>query len=447
MEPLQKKTILKWIVWIALFVLLGILASGYYKKLLYGRDHTITIGVFSDSYWEVQNGYSYRILDDAIAAFEKEHPGVKVEYTSGVMKKDYSKWLAGHLVKGDAPDVFFVLKSDFNELSETGALMDLSEFMDRDQKFHADGYYQAALLSGKYLDTQYALPYECAPKLMFVNKTILNQEGISMPAEDWTWDDFYELCAKVTKDTDGDGVIDQFGLTGYSWKDAFRENGVSIFTEDGSSCNLLGEDIEAAIHHIERLNDLSNGYSVTAKDFDHGNVAFMPMLFSEYRAYKSYPLSIKKYSGFEWECVAMPAGPDGDNVSTLDTLLLGMNANTAHEQLAWEFMKQLTTDTDIQSEIFDYSEGVSVLKEVTESDETRIVLERAAGENVTMNPKVLGDVLDHAVVEPAFHNYDLALQQVDQMMQDIIGGDQNISMELIISNRKINQYLKDMQSN
>ena len=63
-----------------------------------------------------------------------------------------------------------------------------------------------------------------------------------------------------------------------------------------------------------------------------------------------------------------------------------------------------------------------------------------------MNTEVLGNVLDHAEVEPAFRNYDMALQQVDSLMRDIIDGNQNISMELIVSNRKINQYLNDMQS-
>ena len=41
-----------------------------------------------------------------------------------------------------------------------------------------------------------------------------------MPEKRLTWNDFYEICSKVTKDTDGDGEIDQFGEVGYSWRDA-----------------------------------------------------------------------------------------------------------------------------------------------------------------------------------------------------------------------------------
>lgn len=445
MERLKSKAAARWIILILLFVVLGMIGIRVPEKIQIKKDKTITIGVFSDSYWDVQNGYSYKIIDDAIAIFEDEHPGVKVEYVSGIIKDDYSEWLAEQLLKGDAPDVFFVLEKDFNDFSQIGALKNLNQVIEKDPDFLTDSFYKTTYESGKYLNTQYALPYECAPKLMFVNKTILKNEGIDMPKKDWTWEDFYRLCQNVTKDTDQDGTIDQFGVAGYSWEDAFYENGVSLFDAEGTVCNLNSDNVEEAIRFIEQLNDLTNGYDVTAKDFDNGNVACMPMLFSEYRAYKSYPLSIKKYSGFEWECVEMPAGPQGENCSEIETLLLGMNAMTANESLAWEFMKFLTTDTRVQSEIFDYSEGVSVLKEVTQSDETRIVLESAAGENVTMNTTVLSDVIDNTVVEPAFRNYDLVIEQVNRVVEEIVAGNKNISMELIVSNRKINQYLKDLQ--
>ena len=63
--------------------------SGTYKDFIQEKSNVVTIGVFSDSYWEVQNGYSYHILEDAIKLFEENNPGIKVEYTSGILKKDY----------------------------------------------------------------------------------------------------------------------------------------------------------------------------------------------------------------------------------------------------------------------------------------------------------------------------------------------------------------------
>ena len=141
----------------------------------------------------------------------------------------------------------------------------------------------------------------------------------------------------------------------------------------------------------------------------------------------------------------MPAGPSGENCSELDTLLVGMNAETTQEKLAWDFIKLLSGDARIQEEIFDYSEGVSVLKRVTESEETELVLEQDSGEHVNMNTKILHDVLEHAVTSPTFRGYEEAMDQVDRAVQSVMDDNKNISMDLIVKNREINKYLKNMQ--
>lgn len=413
------------------------------SKISVQRERTVTIGCFSDSYWEVPNGYSYQILEDAIRLFEDRYPGVKVEYVSGILKEDYSEWLSGQILSGTAPDLFFVLGEDFNDFVQTGILKDLTPLLRADEQFQQEGFFSSALEYGKYEKRQYSLPYECAPKLMFVNKSILNREGLELPKEQWTWDDFYEICKKVTKDTDGNGTTDQFGAVNYTWEEAFESNGVSVFNQDGTECFLTGDGAEEALVFIDQLKELNGGYHVTEKDFDLGNVVFQPMSFSQFRAYKPYPLSVKKYSGFEWECIPMPAGPRGENISTLDTLLLAMNEKTKNADDAWEFMKILTCDAQIQSEIFRYSEGVSVLRSVTESDETlQQLIDNSEGvEN--LNVRILSDAVEHAVVGPKFRNLEGAKAEVDKAVDAITGANISISMEQIIWNREVNQYLEN----
>ena len=93
-----------------------------------------------------------------------------------------------------------------------------------------------------------------------------------------------------------------------------------------------------------KLEELNKGQSVNSAMFDKGMVAFCPMKFSEYRTYKPYPWRVKKYTNFEWDCIPMPAGPKGDNVSQLDTLSMGISASSSHKKLAWEFLKSLCYD-------------------------------------------------------------------------------------------------------
>lgn len=426
-----------------LLAALALMGSG--RRSGTGREDVITVGVFSDSYWEVQNGYSYRILEDAIALFEERREGVRVEYVSGILKEDYPEWLAEQMILGKTPDVFLVFGGNFHDMAEIGALKDLGDFMGQDGSFSTGEFYSSALACGEYAGKQYALPYECAPKLMFVNKTILDAEGIGIPEEDWTWEEFYGICKAVTKDTDGNGTLDQFGSVGYTWSEAFDSNGVELFDQNGTECYLTDERVREAIVFLEKLEGLYGGYHVTDRDFDLGRVAFKPMLFSQYRAYKPYPLSIKKYSGFEWEYISMPSGSSGENIGKLDTLLVAMWENTPNETYAWEFMKLLTSEERIQSEIFTYSEGVSVLRKVTESDETLKRLIDSSGEGSGLRLKALSDAVEHAVAASGFRNYGEAVAEVDKAVNSIMDGNANISMEQIIWNREINNFLKEQR--
>ena len=422
----------------ALFII-----TGQVRRIRNSKETVLTLGVFSDSYWGVQSGYANKIIDDAISRFEAEHPGVKVQYESGIMKTDYSEWLSEQMMKDTEPDVFFVPEGDFSTFAQINALKNLNDLIKEDDSFEPEAFYKTAYEYGRFGGKQYALPFECAPNMMFVNKTILDGEKIDLPAEDWTWEDFYRICRMVTRDTDGTGIIDQFGTVNYSWIDAFDANGVELFDRTGKSCDFTVREIGDAIAFLEKLGALGSGNSLSERNFSQGNVVFQPMLFSEYRAYKSQEMSFKKYSGFEWDCVTMPAGPSGDNYSRLDTLSIAMSENTTQKEMAWEFMKLLTTDPQIQSEIFEYSAGISVLPEVTRSEETRRRITQSTG--TEFNLDILESAMEKSVTRTRFRGFDNAQEEVGLAVRSILESNSNIQMEQIIWNRTINNYLKNMQ--
>ena len=62
--------------------------------------------------------------------------------------------------------------------------------MKQDPEVDLSGFYPAALQAGADKGKQYALPLECVPQMMFINKTLLQKEHIRIPDNDWTWDEF-----------------------------------------------------------------------------------------------------------------------------------------------------------------------------------------------------------------------------------------------------------------
>ena len=407
------------------------------------KETILEFGMITGSNWDVANANSFVIIDQAIERFETEHPGVKIHYYSGVRKDDYSEWFSRKLLAGKEPDVFMVLGTDFNQFSSMGVMKNLEPLMEKDPDFDEEKYFSSSLRSGQYGEVQYALPYETVPTLMFVNKTLLAKEGIAMPNPDWNWDTMYSICQKTTKDLDGDGVLDQFGCYNFGWMDAVYSNGGEIFAADGKASNFTDEKVVESIQFVRRLNDLYQGQKVTQEDFNAGNVVFMPLTFAEYRTYKTYPYKIKRYANFQWDCITMPAGYQGGNLSQVDSLLIGISAHTKHEQLAWEFLKLLTYDEKIQTEIFRSSQGASVLKKVTESKEMESIVQEDMEESDTViSGRLLGRIIEEGQIEPQFKRYEQALALADSEIGQILENDETIDSSLKILQRSVNSYLQ-----
>lgn len=409
------------------------------------RDNEIVLefGMFTGSNWDVANANSFVIIDEAIERFEAEHPGVKIHYYSGVRKDDYSEWFSRKILSGEQPDVFMVLGTDFNQFTSLGILKNLEGLIAQDKEFESDRYFSSALAIGQYENTQYALPYETVPTLMFVNKTLLMKENIEIPDPDWSWNELYEICRKVTKDLDGDGMLDQFGIYNYDWMDAVYSNGVELFAANGQESWFSNTKMVDSVKFIRQLNELNQGQKVEQEDFNGGNVAFMPLTFAEYRTYKTYPYKIKRYANFQWDCITMPSGPEGGNSSRVDALLMGISANTKYEKLAWEFLKLLTYDEEIQTDIYRYSQGASVLKSVTQSEEMENIVQEDMEEGDTViSGYLLGRVIEEGHIESQFKKYEQAMALADSEISSILENAKTVESSLKILQRTINNYLK-----
>ena len=405
----MKKRLWKWTVAVLLVLITCLYLAGRAEK----KETVITIGVYSGSYWNTPNGNCYHILDEAISLFEEAHPGVKVEYVSGIPADDYSEWLAGQILMGTEPDLYFVLPEDFDLLVSSGALAQLDERIAEDPEFDTSLYYEPCLRSGQSEGRQYALPHESVPTIMFVNKTLLEANGIDMPDNDWTWEDFYNICEQVTNVD-----LHQYGVYGYSWLDAIYSNGASLFSDNGRNCYLADGKVLEAIQFAWRLSELNGGYNVTSRDFDVGRVAFCPLLYSEYRAYQPYPWRVKKYSAFQWDCVSMPAGPSGSNISELHTMMLGISSRTRHEDLAWELCKLLSMDEDVQRKLYTHSHGISPLSAVAEDPELLLQIHHDIPEGSGFSPDMIHQIMSNAVVVPKFDAYNQALIMVESAIQE-----------------------------
>ena len=402
----------------------------------------LRIAVFSGSNWDVPEADSYELLDEAIASFEKGHPEVEIEYISGIPKDSYEEWLAQLVLDDCQPDILFVPSELFVTLAEHQFLQPLNTFTEKETAFSENLYYSASLQAGMLGEQLYALPYLSVPELMFVNKTILNEAGYDVPDEDWTWEDFYEIVKGVTRDTDKDGEYDSFGVCGYQWRQAAYTNNAQFYDEEADSVNLSSKQMIDTVSYLRRIYDICDQSDVTSAMFDEGQVAFEPMDYSDYRTYMPYPWRVKKFSGFDWECLPFPSGEEGSNVSAIDTLMVAMSSKCSHKELAWEFMFYLSSDEEYQKQAALKLPAVSVLPSVMKDKDVIEELQRDIPGTSSFDMNVLDTVMRQGRCVRTTQDYEQIMQSADATISELCHNQQDIENELIRLEQSINSFLK-----
>ena len=103
----------------------------------------------------------------------------------------------------------------------------------------------------------YAMPYAFVMSVLHYNKDMFDAAGVAYPTDDWTWDELLEAAKALTKDFDGDGKIDQWGLyfkPDYYVLDAMiYAFGGRVLSEDLTQVMLDSDEAEAAVQFLVDL--------------------------------------------------------------------------------------------------------------------------------------------------------------------------------------------------
>lgn len=398
-----------------------------------GRQ-TITLGIFAGSAWQVNESVGYELLDAMIDRFENEHPGVTVEYESGIRVGDYESWLNDRIIMGDVPDVFVVMDQNFGKYASLGLLKNLDPYIRSDDQIQESMFFAAAWEQSTFHYSQYALPYLMNPQMMFVNVSLLKKEGLDVPDTAWTLDDFEAIAKAATKDTDGDGVIDQYGCAGYGWLDLADAYGLSVFDDGGTSIDLT--NARAVLEQYARLHQYMGGSQDRDTLLDAGKTIFAPMSYAEFITYNTYPWKIKKYTDFEWICIPMPKSMAAQPRYMGESLLVAMNSECRHGNLAWDLMKMFCADKESQKALLSGCQGFTSLQL---DDSSYSLLEEASGLSI----KPVQTILQQNGRKASFPQYEQARQKLGELMEEAATESTDLDLSLAEIEQEMQSYLKN----
>ncbi len=172
----------------------------------------------------------------------------KIEFVLRGSHHAAAEHLRQGILAGEQPFDFTHVTEGMPDLAVDGLLLPLDDILGPD--FHKDfpvHFQRSGLESGLSLgDTIYgfeALNYSQEAFYVFWNKSLFEREGLESLYDiydrgEWTWDKFAEIAYALTKDTDGDGEIDQQG-----WRTLnFREEVFSMLVANGARFTYTDEN-------------------------------------------------------------------------------------------------------------------------------------------------------------------------------------------------------------
>lgn len=137
---------------------------------------------------------------------------------------------------GDMPDVFWMHSNEAVRYMANDILLDLTDKIAESEKLEMDKFPDDIQEMYQWNDKTYAVPKDVDTIAIWYNKDMFDEAGIEYPDGSWTWDEFYDIAQKLTKE---DGS--QFGFAANpsneqdTWMNIIYSMGGRVLTEDNKS--------------------------------------------------------------------------------------------------------------------------------------------------------------------------------------------------------------------
>jgi multiple sugar transport system substrate-binding protein len=197
--------------------------GGPHKKNKSGEENNSTHNILENGHitylsdWkeeQARNPEIHPVLAAAIKNYEEKYDG-KVNFVFSPYNEKQGK-LAAMMAAGNPPDIYQAI-DEFPRFSINGFAQPISELINLQDPIWKDvkDAYDATEWKGKH---NFVVISKGPQDVVWYNKKIFEKNGLNTPYHlykqgNWNWDTFRDLAIKLTQDTNGDNVIDQWGMS------------------------------------------------------------------------------------------------------------------------------------------------------------------------------------------------------------------------------------------
>jgi multiple sugar transport system substrate-binding protein len=276
-------------------------------------------------------------------AFVAEHPNftikTMVEPWSDYFTKVQTLWASGD--PSVIPDVLFLWPTP--RYAADGVLENLQPWIEK-SGYDLNDYWPALLESAMYKGDVYGFPRDIGLDVLYYNKDIFDEVGVSYPTDAWTWDDLLAAAKKLTV-VEASGRVARYALGMEGGKYALwvvqNRGGILDDMRNPSKC-ILAEP--AAMAGVKFFADtMNNNYAMRdanlsqaggdAAVFQSGQVAMIIQNSSRVSAFNA--------AGMNYDVATVPIPKGGQRAAVAGGAAWVMSSGSGKKEAAWTFLSWL----------------------------------------------------------------------------------------------------------
>ncbi|MTI60945.1 MAG: extracellular solute-binding protein [Firmicutes bacterium] len=267
---------------------------------------------------------------------------------SSQKKYNYVKKMNNRMLTGNGPDILQLDNIPYRRYADKNMLLDLKKLMENDASFHKNSYYTNILEALEYKNKLYIMPLSFSYPALLANTGFLKEQTIDIDDKKWSWNNFITIAHKSTKDINGDGKIDIYGMPTITPERLLQHiyNSIDRNFIDYESKKVYfksKEFIDLLTYCQKMSKDNIMDPDITEINTNQGGIVFYPYNITDYAIlYSNWLINADRVSFYRYPGL-------NNNRYTFDVNgIYGINNKTQYKEEAWEFIKYLISE-EIQS--------------------------------------------------------------------------------------------------
>ncbi len=295
------------------------------------------------------------IRDKWSQEFMEANPNVKIDHQT-VPGDQYATKLQTLFAAGTPPDVYCYLQevTPIITVAEKKMHLPLNDYIERDSLDLSD-FRPDSLALYIWDDVTYAIPRDYGNQNVYYNLDLFEADGIATPPADWedttwTFDAFLDTAKALTKSANGRtdqwGFLVNRGQRPYSsW--LYSNGGGLVHRDERGVATDSAMTDEASVQALQFVQDLIYTHKVApSPDIESELGGFELFATGRVGMMINNPSAVNRYrtiEAFKWDVATIPLGGGERRGTGGGGTGWASGAATAIPDIAWEFIKHITT--------------------------------------------------------------------------------------------------------